>query len=124
MFLFTIFLIFAVDRAASSFYLALVVSVGLPLCLSVQIWKPYLRRRAFARMLLRDARAGMVREGWLSSGLPWVVNGEPARWRVGRPKGGTHGVTKEQALELQGLTGSPLASHEDFRAEPASKPVE
>ena len=40
-------------------------------------------------------------DGVLSSGLPWVIGGEPARWRVGRPKGGLNGISKTDALQLE-----------------------
>ena len=66
--------------------------------INVVVWLPYIRRCLFARMLKRDVRAGVVREGWLSSGMPWVVKGEPARWRTGRAVGGTNAVTKAQAI--------------------------
>lgn len=96
-----------------SFVYALVGSLAAPIGLifwlvaSIGLWLPYLKRRKFALMLIRDAKAGVVRDGWLSSGMPWVVNGEPARWRVGRPRGGAHGVTKDQALALEGLAQAP-----------------
>ena len=53
--------------------------------------------------VLQDRRAGKVTDGFLPSGLPWVVDGQPARWRVGRPLGGTNGITREQALKLEVL---------------------
>ncbi|MGV3617660.1 MAG: hypothetical protein ACO1SV_20230 [Fimbriimonas sp.] len=81
--------------------LAFPISLVLWIAASYLVWTPYLRRWRFGKLLRGDMRVGKVRDGILASGLPWVVNGEPARWRVGRPKGGTNGVTMEQALELE-----------------------
>lgn len=92
--------VIGIIQALASF---LVVPLGFLLWVATAylIWTPYAKRWKFGQMLRKDARKGTVRDGILSSGLPWVVNGEPARWRVGRPKGGTNGVTKEQALWLE-----------------------
>lgn len=81
----------------------LVVPLGILLwgATAYLIWSPYAKRWKFGQMMRKDARNGKVRDGILPSGLPWVVKGEPARWRVGRPKGGTNGVTMEQALWLE-----------------------
>lgn len=65
------------------------------------VWKPYVKRRKFAKVLQADLNAGFVQGGSLSSQLPWVVNGAPARWRTGRPRGGTTGVTTLQAMHLE-----------------------
>jgi hypothetical protein len=69
--------------------------------LNVLIWGPYLRRLRFAVTAMRDAKAGVVRDGWLPSDMPWVIGGEPARWRIGRVVNGTNAVTKEQAIALE-----------------------
>jgi hypothetical protein len=82
------------------------------------IWTPYSKRWKFGEMLRKDARAGKVRDGILTSGLPWVVKGEPARWRVGRPKGGTNGVTKEQALWLEEAAGQARKAAENAPSPP------
>lgn len=85
-------------------WVALIVWLGL----EGAIWIPYIDRLLFAQMLSRDARKGVVRNGWLSSGMPWVIDGEPARWRTGRSRGGTNSVTKEQAIALERVQLPPL----------------
>lgn len=82
------------------------------------IWSPYAKRWHFGQMLRRDARAGTVKDGILKSGLPWVVRGEPARWRVGRPKGGTNGVTLELALWLEEAAEAARKATEAARENP------
>ena len=42
----------------------------------------------FAKQLHRDLRDGVVTKGKLWSGISWVVSGEPAAWRLARPKVG------------------------------------
>jgi hypothetical protein len=79
------------------------VLYGLIVLATLFVWAPYWKRLRFARMLMRDARAGMVEDGHLASGMPWVVEGEPARWRVGTAKGTTSGVTIDQAWALEAL---------------------
>ncbi|MGV3617659.1 MAG: hypothetical protein ACO1SV_20225 [Fimbriimonas sp.] len=77
------------------------------------IWVPYVKRRRFARMLREDAEAGIVRDGALASGLPWVVDGEPARWRLGRAAGSGSAVSKEQAILLQQNRDSEEADEDE-----------
>ena len=72
--------------------------------------KPYAQRWQFGRHALKDRRIGKVTDGVLPSGLPWVVNGEPARWRVGRPRGGTNGITRDQAVELETMARQAAAA--------------
>ncbi len=59
------------------------------------------KRWAFGNLLLKEERAGIVENGILPSGLPWVVSGQPARWRVGRAKGDRSGVTLQLARSLE-----------------------
>lgn len=68
---------------------------------SLFVWAPYIKRWKFAHLLKRDAKDGTVTDGMLRSGLPWAVRGEPARWRLGTAKGGTNGVSREEALALE-----------------------
>lgn len=64
--------------------------------------QPLIKRFRFGTILLRDRKQGTVTDGNLSSGLPWVVRGEPARWRIAQPKGGSyHGITVEAARGLE-----------------------
>jgi hypothetical protein len=86
-----------VPELSRGWFLSIMVAV----IASVIVWSPYLKRWKFARMLKHDARAGTVEDGTLYSGLPWVVRGEPARWRLGAASGGTSGVTKEEALAFE-----------------------
>jgi hypothetical protein len=64
--------------------------------------RPLVARYRFGTTILRDRKRGEVIDGTLPSGLPWVVKGEPARWRVAQPKGGAyHRVTIAEAKALE-----------------------
>lgn len=76
------------------------------------VWVPYVKRLSFARTLRNDARTGVVENGSLNSGMPWVIGGEPARWRVGTAKGSTNGVTITHAWALE------LLAHPDLFEKP------
>lgn len=71
------------------------------------ILMPWFRRLKFSLHLLNDMKAGIVRDGSLASGLPWVVRGEPAQWRLGMSRGGREGVTREEAIRLEESVEAP-----------------
>lgn len=52
---------------------------SLPLLLKMPAW---LR---FAKQLQRDLNDNVITAGKLWSGLPWLVDGAPAPWRLARP---------------------------------------
>lgn len=43
---------------------------------------------SFSRRLKRDLKDGVITNGNLWSGMPWLVHGEPAPWRTARPEVG------------------------------------
>jgi hypothetical protein len=51
--------------------------------------------KAFSRLLEKDLEDGVISSGNLWSGLPWLVNGEPAGWRTIRPEVGVNKLDVE-----------------------------
>lgn len=64
----------------------------------------YLRKMsswtAFSRLLEKDLEDGVISSGNLWSGLPWLVNGEPAGWRTIRPEVGADRLDVEALRTL------------------------
>lgn len=50
---------------------------------------------AFSRRLKRDLKDGVITNGNLWSGMPWLVRGEPAAWRTVRPEVGVVALNVE-----------------------------
>jgi hypothetical protein len=72
---------------------------------------PLLSRWRFGGQLRRDQRTGTVRDGRLASGTPWVVDGEPARWRTGWIRGGSeYWLSRERADRLEAKAAGPSAA--------------